>query len=289
MALATHISTQAHPASLRPAAGRARGLALRMLPAILAPALAALAGCGGAVTANPAQTAFSLSPGMASIDTNCTGCNAADAHGLPVHQFAATLTGGGAAAVTWSLSGGDASAGPGTISATGQYTPPSYLTADQVQVTVTAALNANPSIKATSVLTLTPGFLRPLTPENLALGANGTATITGYLAQAGGGASIYFALADTATGSSGGQGSLSAPHCERSGRAFTACTVTYTAPAVVPTTGVTYVVATAGNSPAKTEAAILLNAAGVASNPASHGADGYTHAAGQLRGQQRRL
>ncbi|MDE3186816.1 MAG: hypothetical protein KGM96_04740 [Acidobacteriota bacterium] len=270
MALATHINTQAHAASLRPVAGRARALALRTLAALLAPALALLAGCGGAVTANPAQSTFSLWPGTASIDTNCTGCNATDAHGRPVHQFAATLTGGGAAAVTWSLSGGDAIAGPGTISAAGRYTPPSYLTADRVQVMVTAALNANPGIRASSVLTLTPGFLRPLTPENLALGANGTATITGYLAQAGGGASIYFALADTPTGSSGGQGSLSAPHCERSGKAFTACSVTYTAPAVVPATSVTYIVATTGSSPAKTEAVVLLNTAGVASNPTGH-------------------
>lgn len=243
---------------------------LRLLPAFLAPALAVLAGCGGAVAANPVQTAFSLSPGTASIDTNCTGCNSTDAHGRPVHQFAATLAGGGPAAVTWSVSGGDATAGPGSISPAGQYTPPTYLTADRVQVTVTAALKANPAIKAVSILTLTPGFLRPLTPENLALGPNGTATITGYLAQAGGSAGIYFALADAPSASSGGQGSLSAPHCERSGRAFTACTVTYTAPAVVQATGVAYIVASAGSSPARTEAAVLLNAAGIASNPATH-------------------
>ena len=267
LALATHISTQAHAASLKSTGRRVRALAL---PALLAPALALLAGCGGAMTANPAQAAFSLSPGTASIDTNCTGCNATDAHGRPVVQFTAAQSAGGAAAVTWSLAGGDATAGPGVINAAGQYTPPSYLTADRVQVTVTAALNANPGIRASSVLTLAPGFLRPLTPENMALGANGVATITGYLAQAGGGAGIYFALADSPTGSSGGLGSLSAPHCERSGRAFTACSVTYTAPAAVASTGVTYVVATAGSSPAKTEAVVLLNTAGVASNPASH-------------------
>ena len=104
-----------------------------------------------------------------------------------MHQFSATLVGGGPAAVTWSVTGGDASAGAGTISATGQYIPPSYLTADRVQVLVTATLVANPEVKATSALTLTPGFLQPLTPENVALGANGSTTITGYLAEAGGG------------------------------------------------------------------------------------------------------
>ena len=270
LALVKYIRTKAHPAGFKSAGSPARTLLLRVLPGFLAPSLALLAGCGGAMTANPVQTSFSLSPGTASIDTNCTGCNATDAHGRPVMQFIAAQATGGAAAVTWSLAGGDASAGPGAINAAGQYTPPSYLTADRVQVSVTATLNASPGIKATSVLTLAPGFLRPLTPENLTLGSNGTATITGYLAQAGGGAGIYFALADSASGSSGGLGSLSTPHCERSGRAFTACSVTYTAPAVVGATGVTYIVATAVGSPAKTDAAVLLNTTGVASNPASH-------------------
>ena len=172
--------------------------------------------------------------------------------------------------MVWSVSGGDPSAGPGTIAANGQYSPPSYLTADRVEVEVTAELKADPSVKATTMLTVTPGFLQPLTPENLALGANGTVNITGVLAEAGGGTGIHFALSDSPTGSSGGQGSLSAPNCQRTDRAFTSCTVTYTAPAVVQTTGVTYIVASASESPTKTEAAVLLNAAGVASNPASH-------------------
>ena len=87
-----------------------------------------------------------------------------------MRQFSATLVGGGPAAVTWSVTGGDASAGAGTITAAGQYSPPSYLTADRVQVLVTASLAANPGMKATSVLTLTPGFLQPLTPENRGAG-----------------------------------------------------------------------------------------------------------------------
>ncbi len=62
-----------------------------------------------------------------------------------MEQFTATLAGGGAAPVTWSVSGGDANSGPGSITAAGQYTPPSYLTADRVEVLVTATLNANPS------------------------------------------------------------------------------------------------------------------------------------------------
>ena len=93
--------------------------------------------------ANSANAVFSISPGATAIDTNCTGCNAVGEQGNAVQQFAARLAGGGAAEVVWSVSGGDAVSGPGAISATGQYTPPSYLTADRVQVMVTATMNSN--------------------------------------------------------------------------------------------------------------------------------------------------
>ena len=237
----------------------------------MTPLIAAVVGCGaGPGTANQTNAVLSLSPAMATIDTNCTGCNAANAHGNPVHQFAANLPGGETALVAWSLVGGDASAGPGTISATGQYVPPSYLTADQVPVVVTATLKSDPAARASTVLTLTPGFQQPLTPENAALGANGTITLTGYLAEAGGSTAIHFALSDSPTGTSGGQGTLSATTCQRSNKAFTSCSVTYTAPALIAETSATYVVATAGDSGAKTQAEVLLNTAGVASSPASH-------------------
>ncbi len=189
-----------------------------------------------------------------------------------MEQFSATLNSGGAAAVTWSTSaGGDANSGRGTIGATtGQYTPPSYLTANSVQVTVTATLTANPNISASTTVTITPGFLQPLTPENAALGANGTLTVTGYIAEAGGTTGIVWNLSNTATGTSGGQGSLGTPSCVRTGSTFTHCSVTYTAPAAVTSTGSTYVVATIGTSSSKSASNILLNTAGVASNPATH-------------------
>ena len=243
---------------------------LRTFSMLLVPALLALAGCGGRVSANPSNAVFSISPGANSIDTNCTGCNATSAQGSAVQQFTATLVSGGAAAVTWAVSGGDANSGAGSITATGQYTPPSYLTADRAAVVVTATLNSTPSVTATALLTVTPGFLQPLTPENAALGANGTLNISGYLAEAGGSMGINFALASTATGSSGGQGALGMTTCQRSSQAFTLCTVTYTAPSSVTATGATYVVATAGSSPSKTATAVLLNTAGIASNPATH-------------------
>ncbi len=251
---------------------------------LLAPALLLAAGCGGGlVTANSSNTAFSVTPGAAAIDTNCTGCNAASVRGGSggaFVQFAAAQTNGSPAEVTWSVSGGDATSGPGSINASGQYTPPSYLTADRAEVVVTATLEANPSLRASSVLTVTPGFLQPLTPENVALGANGTVTITGILAEAGGTAGIHFELAGSANGQlptqSGTQGSLSAVSCQRDSRAFTSCMVTYSAPSSVQTTGATYVVATVTGASSdsgfssRTSSVVLVNAAGVSSNPATH-------------------
>jgi hypothetical protein len=180
------------------------------------------------------------------------------------------MANGSAAPVVWSVSGGDAVAGPGRINAAGDYTPPSYLTVDRAQVVVTARLAANPGITANTSVTVTPGFLQPLTPENVALGANGTVMITGKLAVAGGSEGIQFALANTATGKGGGQGALGGTTCQRSSKAFTLCSVTYTAPATIAATDVTYLVASAPGSPARTDAQILLNTAGVTSNPAGH-------------------
>jgi hypothetical protein len=255
---------------LRLTAGLGRGV-LALASVLAGPLLLLLAGCGSAtVTANSVNAAFAITPGVATIDTNCTGCNGTDGRGGAVHRFAATRTGGGAAAVTWSVSGGDAIAGAGKISSAGTYTPPTYLTADRIKVLVTARLAMNARITASAEITVTPGFLQPLTPENVALGANASVTLTGHLAIAGGSAGIRFALANTATGTGGGQGSLGATTCQRSNKSFTTCTVTYTAPATVSSTEVTYLVAHADGSAAKTEAVILLNTAGVTSNPAAH-------------------
>jgi hypothetical protein len=241
----------------------------RILAALLGPALVVLAGCaGGGVNADPTNPTFSIAPGTASIDTNCTGCNGTNVLGTPAEQFTATLAGGGAATVTWSLSGGDPNSGPGMITAAGQYTPPSYLTADRVQVVVTATMNKTATV--TAVLALTPGFLQPLSPENAAVPAGAQVTITGTLAEAGGFDEISFALANSATGSTGGQGSLGDINCQQSIQAFTTCTVIYTAPASISSTSPTWVVATVGHSASLASSQLLLNSTGIASNPASH-------------------
>jgi hypothetical protein len=240
------------------------------LAMILTPALLLAAGCAnGNVSANPVNATFSIAPGTNSIDTNCTGCNATSKQGGTVERFTATLSGGGPANVTWSVSGGDAKSGAGAISANGEYTPPSYLTADRVQVVVTATLEGNATTTATAVLTVTPGFLQPLAPENAALGANGQVTLTGYLAEAGGNAGIHFALSNSGSGTSGGQGVLGPESCQRSASAFTTCTVTYTAPANLVSTTPTYVVATTGEV-SRAAAEVLLNTAGVSSSPILH-------------------
>lgn len=252
------------PAALRPAAP----LRLRLLAPFLLPLALLASGCSGPlVTAGSSNLAFSIVSGPGSIDTNCTGCNATNALGRSVYRFATTLP-AEAPAPTWRVSGGDPVSGPGSITPGGEYTPPSYLTADRVQVLVTATLPSG--VQASTVLAVTPGFLQPLTPENLALGAGGQVTIAGYLAEAGGSTPIRFALAASPTGAGSGAGSLSTPVCQRDAQAFTSCRVTYTAPSVIPATTPTFVVATAGNSAARTTAEILLNTAGVSSNPAAH-------------------
>jgi len=250
-----------------------RSVPFRMFALVAAPTLLLMAGCGGGrVIANPSNATFYISPGTGLIDTNCTGCNATNAQGATVEQLKATLTTGGAANVAWSVSGGDANSGPGTITSAGEYTPPSYLTADRVDVVVTATLISltGAPTKATAVFTVTPGFLQPLTPENLALGADGQVTITGFLAEAGGDEGIAFALANSATGSSGGQGSLGPVNCQRSAQIFTSCSVTYSAPPSVSSTTATYIVATAGYSSSRIASEVLLNSEGVSSNPATH-------------------
>ena len=125
-------------------------------------------------------------------------------------------------------------------------------------------------IRTSVEFTLRPGFLQPLTPENAALGPGGTVTITGFVAEAGGTMGVNYKVASTATGSSGGKGSVSRPSCTRSSNAFTYCKVTYTAPASVAVNGSTYVVASIGNSTSKEATQVLLNSTGIASNPAEH-------------------
>lgn len=241
--------------------------------ALLGLAIPLLAGCGAAArSAVQGSPALSITPGISTLDTNCTGCNAANSRGEPVHRLAALLAGGSRAAVTWSASGGDRVAGPGSIDDEGRYTPPTYLTSDHADVLVTARLASDSQVAATARLTITPGFLQPLTPENAALGPGGSLTVSGKLAIAGGETDIRFSL-QAGSEPAAGSGSLGVPSCEHNAKAFTACSVTYTAPASISGNSVVYIIARAagpGGTFSQTKTAILLNAAGVTSNPAAH-------------------
>ena len=93
---------------------------LRALFACAAPLVLIIAGCGGGPSSNPSNSAFSISPGTTTIDTNGQV------------QFTATLTNGQPATnVNWAITTGtndSTTLGQGTINATsGLYFPPSAL------------------------------------------------------------------------------------------------------------------------------------------------------------------
>jgi hypothetical protein len=249
--------------------------ALRTLALVLLPAGMIVAGCGGRVSASGADNSASLDgvsihTAAARIDTNGTT------------RYSATLADGEPARVEWSVSGGDPSAGPGSISADGLYTPPSYLTEEAVTVAVNAALARQPGVVSdpvsTAVLTVTPGFLQPLTPGNFALGPGGTVAVSGSIAEVGGSGGIRFTLASNPTGTAtvpSEAGTLSAPRCVRgsvsgANPAYTVCSVTYTAPAVVPPAGSVFILGSVASNPTVSWTRILLNTAGINSNPVTH-------------------
>jgi hypothetical protein len=245
------------------------------LALLLAPAVIVVAGCGGRVSASNVGNSASLSIHAAAthIDTNRTT------------HYTATLADGEPASVEWSVSGGDPSAGAGSINKDGIYTPPSYLTQDAVSIEVNAVLAGRsgqilpPS--DTAALTVTPGFLQPLTPGNLSLGPNGTVTLSGSMTEVGGSGGIKFTLASDTAGTPSTAGTLSTPHCVRgsvegSNPAYTVCSVSYTAPASVPASGSVLILGSISGSgsgasnPTLSWTRVLLNSAGISSNPAAH-------------------
>ncbi len=249
---------------------------LRTLAILTAPAALVVAGCGGRVAASGASAVAGVLVQASTTHVETNGST----------RFSATLPNGDPAQVAWSVSGGDPAAGPGTISRNGVYTPPSYLTEDSATVNVTATLQSQDPESvlepiSTAHLTVTPGFLQPLTPGNLALGPGASVTISGSMTEVGGTGAIRFSLADGATSkprgeaASGTAGRLSASHCSRGAvngpnPAYTVCSVTYTAPAVLPPSGSIFVVGAVDGSSTLSWTRVLLNAAGISSNPASH-------------------
>jgi hypothetical protein len=189
-----------------------RFVLLRDLSASLTMTVLVASGCGGGSSTNPANSSLTISPGIAIIDTNCTGCNSTNSAGRPVEQFKATLVNGEPASVTWSVTdaNGSDTAYSGTITASGLYTPANYLNQDSIPLKVWAT---NGIYTASAAITVTPGFYQPISPGNLSLGSNTSAVITAVLAVAGETTGINFALSSTSSGSSGGSGTLSGVTC----------------------------------------------------------------------------
>jgi hypothetical protein len=225
--------------------------------ALVAPLV--IAGCGSSnvLNADPSNGTFTISPGAATVDTNGQ------------LQFKATLNSGGTAAVTWQVTGGgDPNAGAGTInSATGVYVPPGYLTEVAARVQVAATLNRDPGIHATAIVTVTPGFLQPLTPENATLSAGSSVQVTAQIAQVGGG-SVDWSVSTSAAGSGAkGAGSISKASCQANASIYTTCVATYTAPNAVASSTAAYVVAKVHGFSTTSPLHVLLNDAGIDSTP----------------------
>lgn len=221
-----------------------------------------LAGCGGmSLTSNTTPSGLFVHAAETAIDNNATA------------RLSATFSTGAPAAVKWSIVDGqnDPSIGQGSISANGLYTPPPLLSSDAVNVEVKATLENDPGSSATYILTVTPGFVQSLTPENASLSPGGSVRITSEIAEVNSG-SVRWSLASQADGGialGAAYGSVRAEDCRHSSQTYTLCTATYTAPPSLPAqVASVYVIASSSNSSRSPAAAhILLNGAGFNASP----------------------
>lgn len=180
-------------------------------------------------------------------------------------QLAARLPLDDPAPVVWSVSGDNASSlGQGHIDANGTYTPPSALSQDAVHIEVTAHLKDDPAEVATKTITITPGFVQSLLPENASLTPGSTLEATAEIAEVNAGSAHWSLSTDAPPGSDAG--TLSNQSCRRSLDQYTTCTVLYTAPNS-PSRATVYLKASVNGSAATTPLKILLNGNGVNSSP----------------------
>ncbi|MGC2164108.1 MAG: hypothetical protein WA634_19580 [Silvibacterium sp.] len=226
--------------------------------AIALPALLVfVAGCGvGQYDSASANGAFSIASTASTVSSNGQV------------QFRALLPSGDAAPVIWSVVGGDnaSSLGEGHIDATGLYTPPAALSQDTVRIQVAAHLKDDPLATANKVVSITPGFVQSLLPENAALTAGATLEATAEIAEVNAG-SIHWTLTGNATNSSD-EGTLSNATCQRSLDQYTTCKVSYTSPSS-PARGTVYLNAAVDGSATMAPLKILLND-GVNSSPVAN-------------------
>ena len=198
------------------------------------------------------------------------------ATGSQVHLSASNPANGAAPAVRWTVVASDnaAALGSGSIDATGLYTAPGALSADEITVTLSATLAADPAQSTSTVLTLTPGFAQPLSPENAAVAPGESLEVTAKVAEVNAG-TVSWSLQPSpgaAAAAGAGLGTLIPGACTRAPRQFTTCTAIYTAPPTsTPTPGPpsAQIIATANHTGPSTSLHLLLNT-GLTSNPATH-------------------
>ncbi len=245
-------------------------LALNRIAALAAPLLLIVVGCGGVASKyvpSPVNAIFSVTPSSRTINTNSQ------------IQMKALTPSGAPTAVKWSVIGGenDPALGQGAIDANGNYTPPSALTHDSIQVEIQAQLRSDPTRTATEVIEVRPGFLQLLTPENSTLAAGSSVEVTAQLSEVGGG-SVTWQLSSTASGArrlGSAYGAFSQENCQHSPRDYTVCTAVYTAPVTLPASSKeVYIIATVSGDDGVPSAAgsrlplhILFTGPGMSSTP----------------------
>jgi hypothetical protein len=222
-----------------------------------------VAGCGTGQLAgvSAGSGAFSITPSSAVVSS--TG----------QVKFTALLPSGEPAPVTWSISGGEnaSSLGEGRIDSTGAYTPPGALSRDRVQIHIVAQLKSDPSATASAVISVTPGFVQSLLPENAALSAGGTLEATAEIAEVNAG-SVEWSLSGSPSASSdtGNLGIIDHMSCQHSLDQFTTCKVSYTAPSSLSAASAVYLSAAVNGTAATSPLKILLNNDGLNSSPSTN-------------------
>lgn len=222
----------------------------------------AAAGCG--------SINFPAEAGIGQLSLNAAALSVGTNGQIALH---ATLPSGEPAAVRWSLLSGTnaASLGQGHIDSNGLYSAPGALSADRISVEVEAALASNPQETATLYLTVVPGFVQPLLPQNLALTPGATADVSAQIAEVNAG-NVKWSLSSAPGGEasvSGALGTLSGSQCRRSSDHYTTCSVLYSAPSGMPPQDV-YVIAAVDGGSTTSPAHVLLNRQGTVSDPVTH-------------------
>jgi hypothetical protein len=235
----------------------ARSLPGRLLLASLA---LGVSGCGSInYAAQAGDGSFALRASATSVATN----------GQVALQ--AVLPSGESAPVAWQIASGTnaASLGQGHIDANGIYTAPGSLSADSITVRLEATISSEAKSTASLAVTVHPGFVQPLLPQNVALTPGATAEVTAQIAEVNAG-SVNWRLAGTPTGPENpALGTLSGSECRRSSGRYTSCSVLYTAPSALPA-GPVYVVAAVNGTPTTAPLRVLLNSQGIVSNPVTN-------------------